>query len=104
MKSNAFNLIESLNINEILDLQYLFHGRFDYLLRWKRNGIFSRTIKNNATLPHIITAFLTKIVFVQKNQGVGTGNRLLISYLQYLFNKAASTIGTKIWIITRYSS
>ena len=33
MKFNAFNLIESLNINEILDLQYLFHGRFDYLLR-----------------------------------------------------------------------
>ena len=25
MKSNAFNLIESLNINEILDLQCLFH-------------------------------------------------------------------------------
>ena len=35
MKSNAFNLIESLNINEILDLQYLFHGRFDYSFTMK---------------------------------------------------------------------
>lgn len=35
MKSNAFNLIESLNINEILDLQYLFHGRFDYRFTMK---------------------------------------------------------------------
>ena len=35
MKSNAFNLIESLNINEILDLQYLFYGRFDYRFTMK---------------------------------------------------------------------
>ena len=35
MKSNAFNLIEFLNINEILDLQCLFHGRFDYRFTMK---------------------------------------------------------------------